>query len=86
MHEDNLSYAETFEDALQGLFTDEEGTAEIGPAEGPAATVGTQQLIQQAGNAFDRYLQLQAEKKFTEAAKELETLKNALDQLSASKE
>jgi uncharacterized membrane protein (UPF0182 family) len=86
MHGDNLSYAQTFDEALEGLFTT--GTAEPPTAateEVPAAA-GTRQLVEQAGKAFDNYLRLQAEKRFSAAAAELEKLQDALERLAAEEE
>jgi uncharacterized membrane protein (UPF0182 family) len=74
MHGDALSYAETFEAALEGLF---EERAEAAPATGSAA-----ELAERANEAFEGYLRLQAEHRFEEAAQELERLRNLLKQLS----
>jgi uncharacterized membrane protein (UPF0182 family) len=82
MHGDNLSYASTFDEALEGLF-DAEGTAAAPAAAGPSdGTDGTRRLIRQANDAFNNYLQLQAEKRFDAAASELSKLQSALEQLS----
>ena len=82
MHNDNLSYAETFEEALNNLFTD----AEAGlPAAGPAvAGQNVEELIRRANEAFENYLQLTQQKQFSEAGNELQRLEEALKQLSES--
>ena len=78
MHGDNLSYAETFEEALAGLF---DGVPVPRPAT-PALSESVRDLAQRAGSAFERYLQLQVEQRFQEAAVELETLRETLQQLA----
>jgi uncharacterized membrane protein (UPF0182 family) len=85
MHGDNLSYAQTFDEALEGLFAPGAAKPVTRPTEAPAAA-GTRELINQAAQAFDSYLRLQAEKKFPEAAAELETLQDALERLAAEDE
>jgi hypothetical protein len=81
MHGDKVSYAETFERALAGL---------IGPSpdDRPVATTGevavadaTIDLARAANEAFARYLQLQGEGRFAEAAMQLDRLQSALQQL-----
>ena len=83
MHGDNLSYAETFEKALQGLLT------EAGKKPPPALALGLKgekiplkELISQANEAFKNYLRLQGEGRFDDAAKELTRLQEALQQLA----
>ncbi len=78
MHGDDLSYAETFEAALEGLF---EGRAPPLPA-AARAPGSTAELARRANEAFEGYLRLQAEQRFEEAARELERLRNLLKQLS----
>jgi len=84
MHGDNLSYAETFEDALRGLF---EGVALEAPERkweaAPAAEgLSVEALIKQANDAFEDYLEFQSQKRFGDAARALETLQRALEELS----
>ncbi len=89
MHNDNLSYASTFEEALQGLF----GEA-VAETVGPETIVGEmlqptpaeeadQSLVQQANDAFERYLELTGQKQFNEAAAELDRLQRLLQELAA---
>lgn len=82
MHGDNLSYAETFDQALKGLF-------EKAPEEAPSpketvvpVDVPFEQLIQNANQAFEDYLRFQGEKQFEKAAQALLRLQEALKQLS----
>lgn len=80
MHNDNLSYGETFDEALQGLFDTYAGTAAPGvgtEAEIPSARI----LVKKAGEAFEAYVRLSGEKKFHEAAEALETLQETLQNL-----
>lgn len=83
MHGDNLSYAETFDTALQGLFS---GNGRQQPpglaAQFVAEDLPGGTLISQANQAFESYLQFQGEGRFIEAARELEKLQQALAQLS----
>lgn len=98
MHNDNLSYAETFEEALQGLFGESVAEADI-----PASAVGgilqptpaeteeetdeiDRSLVQQANDAFERYLDLTGQKKFNEAADELERLQKILQELAGQED
>ena len=80
MHNDNLSYAETFDKALQNLFT-----PSAGPAEGAVQLPETEtmdQLITRASQAFEQYLQYMQQKEFTRAGEALQNLEDALQKLS----
>jgi hypothetical protein len=81
MHGDDLSYGETFEVALEGLF---EGLTYSGPASSPASTGSTAEQAHRANEAFERYLLLQAEGRFGEAGRELEQVRELLQQLVAA--
>lgn len=83
MYNDNLSYAENFEDALNGLFT------ETSVPESTKALIGREsieELIQKASQAFENYLQKMQEREFDEAGKELNSLEEALKKLSEGTE
>ncbi len=84
MHNDNLSYAQTFGEALDGLF--QEGTRPaqviIGETGKPGATQTTKQLIDRANSAFENYLESMQQKNFNETGKALEELRQSLQQLS----
>lgn len=82
MHNDDLSYAETFDQALEGLFSEEQ-PAQLGEAAAPIGDRSIDMLIQDANNAFERYLQALGDKRFTEAAQSLDALQQALQQLSS---
>lgn len=80
MQGDDLSYAETFDEALRGLIEGEAARPSptvaaggAGPAEGPGS-----QRIQRAAEAFDRYLEMQSRRRFDEAAEALADLEAAL--------
>jgi hypothetical protein len=78
MHGDDLSYAETFDDALAGLF---------GPEQPTAAGLGTRslrQLASAANAAFERYLGAQGEGRFRDAADALTELQSLLSELVAA--
>lgn len=82
MHEDELSYAETFDEALKGLYGEApkkmKPEAER-PVAGKAASMET--LIQRAGEAFENYLQYSGQKRFKEAAAAMEELQRSLEKL-----
>ena len=83
MHGDNLSYAETFEKALNGLLTKEGKKPPLIPAQRvKGEKILPRELVLQAKQAFDNYLRLQGEGRFVDAAKELTRLKQALQQLA----
>lgn len=81
-----VSYAETFDEALQGLLSD--GAPRPSPAlpqlAGKKAPVN--ELIPQANDAFENYARLQGEGRFVEAAEELTRLREALPQMAQQKE
>ena len=85
MHGDDMSYAETFDKALNKFFNIPQTINNTSPEQ----TVSTQQnntpyrsLINQANDAFNNYLKYSGQKKFSEAAKELEKLQKTLNELS----
>ena len=87
MHGDNLSYADSFDKALQGLLNKEEKRPSPTPGqklEGKKTI--SRELIRQAKQAFDNYLRLQGEGKFAEAAKEFTQLREVLQQLASQAE
>lgn len=86
MHGDNLSYGSTFNKALQNLFSKTEQKLPI-QIEEPELSKKQQeatknQLILNANDAFNNYLQYLGEKKFSQASQELEKLQNYLEQLA----
>lgn len=84
MHGDNMSYAKTFDEALNGLFSKSSVQQSITQTE-KTTPITVSQLpgqIKAANDAFNNYLKLNADKKFSEAAKELEKLQQALQTLS----
>jgi uncharacterized membrane protein (UPF0182 family) len=86
MHGDNMSYAKTFDEALNGLFSKSPVLKNNSPTEKEKTVpITVSQLpgqIKAANDAFNSYLKLNAERKFSEAAKELEKLQQALQTLS----
>ena len=87
MHQDQLSYAETFEEALAGLFEGQaqqagggmEPPKQVQPA---ALQQQTRQLVQRAAAAFDDYLNALGDKRFDAAAQSLSDLQGLLETLS----
>ena len=84
MHGDNMSYAKTFDEALNGLFSKSPIIQNVSQTEktNPITTSQLPGQIKAANDAFNNYLKLNSERKFTEAAKELEKLQQALQTLS----
>jgi hypothetical protein len=77
-----LSYAETFDKALQGLLA-EAGRKPSFAAPGlKGERIPLKELISRANEAFRNYLRLQGEGRFAEAANELTRLQEALQQLA----
>ncbi len=90
MHGDNMSYAKTFDQALDGLFS-KTSNVPLAPQQGqqmqqvptePNVNNTLQEQVQNANEAFNNYLKFSGDKKFTEAAKELEKLQQALQKMS----
>jgi hypothetical protein len=84
MHGDNLSYAESFDEALEGLFS--EKRPEIAGKRVIERGTSREELIREARGAFDSYIRALAEKRFSETGKSLERLQNSLDRLMKSVE
>jgi uncharacterized membrane protein (UPF0182 family) len=80
MHNDVLSYAESFDKALKGLL---EGGVRVAP--GPEAETGRglelDQLVRRAREAFQGYLEAQGGGRFQEAAEALQRLQQSLQRL-----
>jgi hypothetical protein len=79
MHNDRLSYAKSFDQALQGLLEGQKRPSEALPAVSAESTI--QDLVNQANEAFRSYLRLQNELQFEDASKQLDRLHTALQQL-----
>lgn len=85
MHNDNLSYAETFEEALEGIFS-EKPDREAGATGTQGAPPSVETQIRRAQSAFERYQQATGQGQFEEAAKAMEELKTALQRLSVEEQ
>jgi len=80
MHDDQLSYAETFDKALEGLL----GETASRPAALPTdAKLSTRELVRKADAAFTGYLEALGAKRYQEASGALERLESALQDLSS---
>ncbi len=81
MHDDQLSYAETFGEALQGLFKEAQATpGKLGPDE--ETSLSMRALIRSANESFTRYLDAMGGKRFQEASDSLQRLESLLKDLS----
>ncbi|NBC48442.1 MAG: UPF0182 family protein [Gammaproteobacteria bacterium] len=80
MQGDDLSYAETLDEALEGLFGPEQPGAE------DAGRPSLQQAGADANAAFERYLEAQGEGRFRDAADAMSELQALLEQLAAQTE
>ncbi len=80
MHDDQLSYAETFEEAMEGLFL---AGKKPEPLERGQTIVdkSVRELIDLASKSFEDYLDQMQQKKFEDAARSLQDLEDALNQL-----
>jgi len=78
MHDDRLSYAESFDQALQGLLRDRQPPAAPGAAQRPGSM---EELVQRARKALDDYLSHLGRKNYGKAAEALETLDTSLQQI-----
>lgn len=81
MHDDQLSYAETFEKALQNLFTEGE-KAKISSKSILTGDENMKELIENANEAFENYLDNMNKRDFSEAGKALQELEQNLQKLS----
>jgi hypothetical protein len=89
MQGDNMSYAKTFDQALAGLFnktnTSNQTTSQVpGQVQQVKASDNStlQTQIQSANDAFNNYLKFIGDKRFSDAAKELEKLQTSLNDLA----
>lgn len=85
MQDDNLSYATSFDQALQNLLAESNQGTEIvssGLPETPSGTNNTRKLILQANSAFENYLDFMQKKQFDKAADALKELQQSLEQLA----
>jgi len=78
MHNDRLSYAESFDEALAGLF-DASKRSLPGEQEQEGATL--RELAGRANQAFESYLQSTGEQDFKQAGQQLERLGNILSEM-----
>jgi uncharacterized membrane protein (UPF0182 family) len=77
MHGDNMSYAETLDEALAGLFSDRPPAAQ--------RTAGDRRTLGRRANAaFTRYLDAQGDARFDDAAQALGDLQRLLEDLADS--
>jgi uncharacterized membrane protein (UPF0182 family) len=84
MHGDRISYAENFEDALNGIF-EEEGRVPVITEIGPEG-VGWREWAHRAEQAFDDYLRALGEERFDDAAQALGRLRESLRELGRRSE
>lgn len=89
-HGDRLSYAENFADALEGLYSEElepeMAVEDPTPAAAEVETSTLQELIQEANQAFESYLDLQQQMQFEEASRKMRQLRNTLQELTRKME
>ena len=79
MHGDDLSYAATFDEALEGLFGHRQSSAALTNA----SPRSWRQLAADANAAFERYLSAQGAGRFQDAADALARLQSLLSRLAA---
>jgi hypothetical protein len=79
MHNDKLSYAKTFDEALYGLISKEK--TEIEFEQGVPTKKSISELITQANEAFENYLNALGRKEFDGASDHLKNLSDSLERL-----
>jgi uncharacterized membrane protein (UPF0182 family) len=83
MHGDDMSYAQTFDQALAKFFNLPSTSNVV--AELPStqqSVIPHRDLVREANEAFNNYLKYSGQKKFSDAARELDKLQRALQDLS----
>lgn len=84
MHEDTLSYAESFEEALQGLLGEAPAKKlDVGVAPG---TRTMDELVGRAADAFDRAMESMGQRSFQEAMRAFGDLEDTLSRLQELRE
>ena len=78
MHGDTMRYADTFDKALDGLFTDTSPDLRGAAAGGLSAS----ELGRQINQAFEAYLNALGDQRFDDSAKQLERLRDLIRQLA----
>jgi uncharacterized membrane protein (UPF0182 family) len=86
MHGDNLSYAETFEAALEGLFDDDSSEAIKAQPQTTLVPRSLGETARRANDVFEHYVRLQGEGRFSEAGLELERLQALLQGMMTRQE
>lgn len=81
MHNDKLSYAPTFEEAMQGLLGQAEPPEKRLPAAGGPAAPSVRSLVERASSAFQKYRTNTGQGNFSAAADAFAELQTALQQL-----
>ena len=80
MHDDNLSYATSFDKALEQLFKDRKEPSDL-PGKFVSEDRTIKELIDDASNAFDNYLEALGARQYTSASTSLENLEKAIEKL-----
>ena len=89
MHGDDMSYGDSFDKALEKFFNASVATTNTVSQTGSTPTSMQENntpykgLIKQANEAFNNYLKYSGQKKFPDAANELEKLQDALNKLAS---
>jgi uncharacterized membrane protein (UPF0182 family) len=87
MHGDDLSYGETFEEALAGLLARQDDDLRTTPStDAPEPAASLEAEVQRASRMLEDYLRLQGEGRFEDAGRELERLRAILLRLSEAAE
>jgi uncharacterized membrane protein (UPF0182 family) len=81
MHNDVLSYAPGFDEALTGLLEKESGT-QLSAGEELTGEEDLDELIQRANEAFNNYLEQMNSRDFRNAGNSLEQLQESLEKLT----
>ena len=85
MHGEDMSYATSFEKALEGLYSEDvepEEMVEETARQTGAEMATVQELIKEANQAFEQYLNLQQQMEFEKASRKMRKLRDTLKRLS----
>lgn len=83
MHDDNMSYAESFDVALEGLFADQPRAWQAGALQ---ELTSVHELGKQLNDAFSAWLEALGKRRFEAAADQLKRLSELIEQAATSQE
>jgi uncharacterized membrane protein (UPF0182 family) len=82
MHDDKLSYGNTFEEALGGLFIESDPRTAVESKPAGIGEASIEFLIRRANDAFGNYLEHLGRRQFDEASGSLKDLQQTLEEMA----